>query len=591
MAAFCKCVHYPILAQVSMNDICNIYDRGKSVDSLFQKALLRLRVLLFVLLCSFSASAKELYLNDSLLKIVNTIPERYQDTFYYNLGSYYYGMYNHVHMQYATDCYLRAMKIAQKYENTVMINQCYFGLGAVYDATNNLTWATRYYKLYYDTEEKSGDAKRIFRAAYNMAVVYAKAKDSSNTNLYATVMYDKLMQIGDSSLRVKGYVLLANLYYRINRKSDFITCYNQLPQGIVFRDEDLAYGRLYAEAKSYYYRLLDKDKDAISPLLSELAVTRDSIPLLEMIIANYERNEDYKSTYQYRKILDAVNSRATSNAIFKSIEYELLQAENEMQLKNNQLLQAKQKTLSNRNKLLYLVATILAISLAFAIYVERKYRKQNQLLLNTNDQIVSKNQDIEVLLKEVHHRVKNNLQIISSLIELQQIKPDTNTLVWTKEIQNKIMTIALAHQTLYEQQHYTSVSLQSYFEKMLETALRSLSIGDDSIRYNIRMNNLELKLDTLIPLALIVNELITNTMKYVVPFQSNCTIDLTCEDANGNYIFTYKDNGPGLPPHINLMKTGSLGLRLIRRLAAQIGAKVEVENKRGLLYTFNIDIK
>lgn len=61
--------------------------------------------------------------------------------------------------------------------------------------------------------------------------------------------------------------------------------------------------------------------------------------------------------------------------------------------------------------------------------------------------------------------------------------------------------------------------------------------------------------------------------------------------ADGSYIFTYKDNGPGLPPHINLMKTGSMGLRLIRRLAAQIGAKVKVENKEGLLYTFNIDIK
>jgi hypothetical protein len=230
MSAFYKCVHYPILARVSMNDICYIYDRGKSEKCLSTKALFRLKVLLFVLFCSFSTSAKELYLNDSLLKVVNMIPECYQDTFYYNLGSYYYGMYNHVHMQYATDCYLRAMKIAQKYENIIMINKCYFGLGAVYDATNNLIWAAKYYKLYFDSEERSADAKRIFRASYNLAVVYAKAKDSINTYRYASVMHNNIKQIDDSSLRAKGYVLLANLYYRINRKSDFITCYNQLPQ-------------------------------------------------------------------------------------------------------------------------------------------------------------------------------------------------------------------------------------------------------------------------------------------------------------------------------------------------------------------------
>lgn len=551
----------------------------------------RLSVLLFIVFFSNTATAKAPYLTDSLQIAVSKIPEQYQDTFYYNLGSYYYSRYEHIYMQYATDCYLNAMKIAQKYKNIPMINRCYFGLGAVYDATNNLPWAVKYYKLYYTSEIQSGIPERIFRAAYNIAVVYVKSNDSANTHKYAHEMENNLKGIKDSSFLYKGYLMLSVLYYRINSKSNFICYYNLIPSNYRFRDEDLAYGRLYAEAKSYYYRLVDKKGDVIAPLVNELALTNDSIPLLEMIIGNYEKNEDYKAAYKYRKILDSVNTRITSNAIMKNIEYELLLADNEIQERNNKLLTAQQKSLSNRNKFLYLVAAMLAIGLYLAVHVERKYRKQNRLLLSTNDQIVSQNQDIEMLLKEVHHRVKNNLQIISSLIELQQLKPDTNTLVWTKEIQNKIMTIALAHQTLYEQQHYTSVSLQSYFEKMLETTLRSLSIGDDSIRFNIHMNKLELKLDTLIPLALIVNELITNTMKYVVPFQSNCTIDLGCEDDNGNYIFTYKDNGPGLPPNINLMKTHSLGLRLIRRLAAQIGAKVKVENKQGLLYTLDIDIK
>lgn len=578
-----------------MVDICLICDNDRCEKAVTLKAWLRCRALLIVLsyslTFSFSSSAKDLYLNDSLQHVISNIPEQYRDTFYYNLGSRYYSMYNHTYMLYATECYLKAMKIARKYDNTVMINKCYFGLGAVYDATNNLPWAVKYYKLYYDTEVQTADAERIFRAAYNLAVVNAKAKDSANTFHYASVMDMKLKYVKDSIFIRNGHLLLADLYYRINRKPDFINHYNQLPTGFVFQDEELAYGRLYAEARSYYYRLLDRKGEILEPLLSELARTRDSIPLLEMIIDNSEKDENYKLAYHYRKILDSVNMRITNDAIFKSIQYELLLAENELQEKSNQLLIAKQKTLSNRNKLLYLVAIILAISLVFSIYIDRKYRKQNKLLLSTNDQIVSKNQDIEVLLKEVHHRVKNNLQIISSLIELQQIKPDTNTLVWTKEIQNKIMTIALAHQTLYEQQHYTSVSLQSYFEKMLETALKSLSIGDDTIRYNIGMNNLELKLDTLIPLALIVNELITNTMKYVVPFQSNCTIDLFCEEQEGNYIFSYKDNGPGLPPHLNPMKTHSMGLRLVRRLAGQIGAKISIQNKQGLLYTLIIDIK
>lgn len=530
------------------------------------------------------SSAQPSYLSDSLKKELGRIPSKYRDTFYYNLGGYYYGFRKHLYLRYAMDCYLRAMQIAQRNRNTEIINKCYFGLGSIYDATNNLPGAIKYYKLHHDAIAKTSNPQLIFRSAYNLAVVYGKAKDSANTYAYAIVMDRKLKEITDPAMLNNGYLLLANLMGQINRQHDFVRYFEQLPDHYVYKDEELAYGRLYAEAKSNYYRITGRQQDMALPLLLELVSTNDSIPLLELIIKAYALNGQYKDAFHYRKVLDGVNARSTSDDIYKDIEYTLLSAD-------NKLLWTKQKELRNNNRLLYLIAAVLAVSLILVIYVERKYRAQNRLLQNKNDQILAKNADIEILLKEVHHRVKNNLQIISSLIELQQIKPDADTTAWAKEIQNKILTIALAHQTLYEQQHFASLDLQSYFEKMLSTSLSSMSLGDSAIKYTVEMNKLEMKLDVLISFALAINELVINTIKHVVPFQQDCTIALECVEYDGMYLFTYKDNGPGLPPHLDIMNTNSMGLRLVRRLTAQIGAKMMVKNDNGLLYTFIINIK
>lgn len=174
----------------------------------------------------------------------------------------------------------------------------------------------------------------------------------------------------------------------------------------------------------------------------------------------------------------------------------------------------------------------------------RKFKKHHDL---TKEQIKKQNAANELMLKEIHYRVKNNLQIISSLIELELSKPSGLHYFFMQEIQIKMRSIALAHQMMYEDRDFTNVDLQPYFEKMLDITVEVLGISYNSIIGKINMQQKKLNLDKLIPLALAVNEMLINTIKHALPVKTSCTVTIECWEKNGKLYFTYSDNGPGLP--------------------------------------------
>jgi two-component sensor histidine kinase len=195
----------------------------------------------------------------------------------------------------------------------------------------------------------------------------------------------------------------------------------------------------------------------------------------------------------------------------------------------------------------------------------------------------------EVLLKEVHHRVKNNLQIITSLLNLQiNQSKDTVLIEGLRESQGRVKAMALIHEKLYQSDDLAQISMASYISSLTNALSTSYRIAPEKVEIHVDTANIRLDLDTAIPCGLIVNELITNSLKYAFPDETKGEIEvLFKEPQNGKIKLIVKDNGVGLPKEIIPEKVSSLGLKLVSSLVRQIEGEMKVTNGVGVNYEIN----
>ncbi|MGB9938144.1 MAG: PAS domain S-box protein [Methanobacterium sp.] len=190
----------------------------------------------------------------------------------------------------------------------------------------------------------------------------------------------------------------------------------------------------------------------------------------------------------------------------------------------------------------------------------------------------------ELLLKEVHHRVKNNMQIISSLLNLQSdYIDDENAINSFKESQERIRSISLVHETLYLSDNLSSIDFEEYIIKMLMGLISNYNAQMIEVNYNIE--NIQLNIETAIPCGLIINELVTNSIKHAFPHNKGLiTVEFTHESYNLKLII--RDNGIGIPDQLINGNSNTLGLRLVKTLADQLDAKLEINNSNGTTFIF-----
>jgi PAS domain S-box-containing protein len=196
----------------------------------------------------------------------------------------------------------------------------------------------------------------------------------------------------------------------------------------------------------------------------------------------------------------------------------------------------------------------------------------------------------EVLLKEVHHRVKNNLMTIIGLVKMQESKvPDGSMAGLLRELEGRVRSMAIVHENLYKSTDLTRVDLQDYIE-MLSAHIRALFGSERPIRFSVQAVGAEVDLDTAIPCGLILNELITNAFQHAFrgdrPHcgQGQCEVVVTVKREGGELILTVSDNGVGLPETLDWEKAETLGLKLIKMLSRQINGSIEVDRARGTAF-------
>ena len=223
--------------------------------------------------------------------------------------------------------------------------------------------------------------------------------------------------------------------------------------------------------------------------------------------------------------------------------------------------------------------------------LSKSFNKMTQDLKKSNDETISANEKIkksleekEVLLREIHHRVKNNMQIISSLLRLQsqyiKNKEDAEMFV---DSQNRIESMSLIHEKLYRSSDLTKIDFKEYIEDMLSGLFQSYGVNSGNIALNIKVDNISLAIDSAIPCGLIINELVTNSLKYAFPEGRNGVITISLRSIDGTMIeLAVGDNGVGIPKDLDIRTTESLGLHLVTILAEnQLHGKIALNRDKG----------
>jgi two-component sensor histidine kinase len=195
----------------------------------------------------------------------------------------------------------------------------------------------------------------------------------------------------------------------------------------------------------------------------------------------------------------------------------------------------------------------------------------------------------ENLLKEVHHRVKNNLQTVSSLLSLQSRNTDSGPMKGLlKGTQNRVIAMAMVHEMLYMRKDISHIEYKSYVQELSEYLIRSIKGIDNNVNLIIDIPDIKLGIDTAIPLGLLINESLTNALKYGIEGDEEGEINIKLQkdsEKENCYILEIGDNGIGFPETINYKNTKSLGLKLIHNLTRQLRGTIERDtSKKGTNY-------
>lgn len=188
----------------------------------------------------------------------------------------------------------------------------------------------------------------------------------------------------------------------------------------------------------------------------------------------------------------------------------------------------------------------------------------------------------EMLLREIHHRVKNNLMIISSLLNLQSkyIK-DKEALDIFKESQSRARSMAIIHERLYQSTDLKRIDFGDYIRTLTMELFRTYRGDPDRVKMNMDVENLEIDINTTVPLGLIVNELVSNSLKHAFPDGKKGEINVYFHKIDDEFILKVCDNGVGVPGDLDFRNTDSLGLQIVNSLAGQIDATIELDTSKG----------
>ncbi len=481
--------------------------------------------------------------------------------------------------------------------------------------------AVDYYLASYQTYKEANSLFGMRIALYNLAEIYLKTKDYIKANHYI----DETLKINSVSKDDVVYQYYINqLKFEIilgNKEYAAAIAVGNLLVDFAIKEKDqrkqsAAYGNLF----SAY--MAAKDTAHAFIMGEKISALKDSLYNADMAKGTSDLAKKYETEKKEQQIsfLDREN-RLNQEKLNKETQLSLA-LKNENLLKEGKLYQEHllgqalerennfkkselaqetllNKTLKSENSLLernskmeslvrWLMVALLLVFVSFGLNYFLNYRRQKQ----DNAKILKQSEELKVLMSEVHHRVKNNLQIIVAMLRMQARGVDNKVVVEALvNSENRLQAIAMVHEKLYKSGTRGQVALKDYLQELMDVLAKQYQQMGQTFSCSIQDNTaLTTNLDTAIPLGLIVNELVTNSFKYA--FHDNKKGEIVLQlNATGNsgYQLQIRDNGPGLPNGVLPQKATSLGLKLVRLFTEQLNGALSYATNQGACFT--IDFK
>jgi|GEM_PF-3954514 len=346
--------------------------------------------------------------------------------------------------------------------------------------------------------------------------------------------------------------------------------------------------RIYTENKAYEKAILTLNEALANILKGDINwASGECVSLLSRI---YEAQQNFEMALVYERICRfhiyyVEKQKRLKESAKLEAEYELADNLKKIKQQETKILDISKKK-EEQLLLAFIGGTFLILILGVVIIYSRKLRKKSAELQHQQEETQTKNMQLsdslkqnQVLLKEVHHRVKNNLMTLSGIFYLHENEvKNPQERAFLDDCQNRIHNMAMIHQKLYESENMAEIKFEDYCKDLIQSIALSLARDKLEVEQKIKAEELYFEIDKAIPLALILTELTTNSFKYAFENRNNGIIGVTLNQIGKQIELVYFDDGQGLDEDFSISKSKTLGMRLIRILAEQIDADVTYSN-------------
>lgn len=480
----------------------------------------------------------------------------------------------------ATNLYLKAVQLCEKHQLNYTKN-LYHSLGVLFHLTDNYEKAKLYYTKAIPLEKKAKDSLLLARSLANLASINSTQEHFKKAE---ELFLESLKYPSSFEIKRTTYANLGNLKIREKKFEQALKYLEKVmvnnPETGQGPDEiDFSY-LLDAKTGARDFSGVDTIvPNAIklyktTPDLRDKSILLRSLGNLYHAMGNFEKASVAKD--EYILIYDSLKAKQRDETVYEM--------ETKYQTEKKEAEIVKQQKEKNKLQLLIILACLAIALLGFLMYQnlrqKNKLKKQTALLETAVDE---KN----ILLKETHHRVKNSFQIVSSLLYLQsENMKDKEAALAVKEAQNRVKSMVLIHQKLYSKDQLIGIETKEYIEDLVNDIIENQTDTIANLTTNLSVERSVFSIDSITPLGLIVNELITNCIKHAFPSSvKNPEIDLEFFKQGEIYVLKVSDNGIGFK---NEISENSFGIKLINALAKKLKGKISFENNNGTHFVMEI---
>ncbi|OAD91583.1 histidine kinase [Aequorivita soesokkakensis] len=492
----------------------------------------------------------------------------------------------------ASEAVYKALALYEKTDDQRGVAQCYTKISDLLYYSDSYAEGAEYCKKAIAIQEKNGyeeDMALSYRRLAENQLFLGNLEESLASMNHAIDLYKKI-GITDAPL-LACYNGRGNIYKYMERYDEAIADYNfcyegakkigllryTMPPTANIGHVYILQGK-YAEALPYNLRAIE--------IMKQIGNTKNLWENYMHVSNIYSELGDYKNALEYHELYEQGHTEYLNTIIARKDSE--LQVKYETAQKDLEILDQEAKIAQQRKtQFLYIgIAGLLAVILFGMYFTLKNIRKKRKALSVLNIELDAKNKQNELLLKEIHHRVKNNLEMVKSLIALQSAKLEDGA---SKEAmlasQNRVQSMGIIHQKLYQGENLGSIEMKDYFINLGEGVLDTFN-AEEKVKIECAMDDLNLDVDTAVPIGLIVNELLTNALKYAFPEGAKGQINISLVKENNDLLLKVTDNGIGKTEGSKPKGTG-FGTQLIQLLTQQLNGTISEDYKNGTAVFFN----